>query len=417
MSSDHSLAAGYPGHLGTRPTLLARCSRKAAGYALRGVLSRIRHGSIDLTLPDGERLRFAGDQEGPHGELTVHNPLAINRLLRSGAIGFAESYLERHWDSADLPALLELVSRNREALDGALGGAALYRLLNRAYHRSRPNSRQGSRRNIAFHYDLGNAFYGLWLDRTMTYSSALFEHRDQPLEAAQRAKYRRIAELAGLKPGAEVLEIGCGWGGFMEHAAAHWGSRVLGITLSREQWRFANRRMEEQGIAERAGAALLDYRDTRGQYDAIVSIEMLEAVGEAHWHRYFQTLYQRLKPGAAAVIQVITIDDRRFARYRRHTDFIQRHIFPGGMLPCPRVLEERARQAGLTAELQQTFGASYATTLDRWRGRFLAAWPQISAKGFDQRFRRLWEYYLCYCEAGFRADLIDVGIYRFRRPR
>ena len=417
MSSDQTLATGFPGSLSTGPGLISRCSHRAARYALQRLLSQIRHGSLILDLPGNQRLEFSGTEDGgPHAELTVRDPRAMMRLLRGGAIGFAESYLDRQWDSPDLLALMELAARNKSVFDATLGGGALSRLLNRLYHRSRNNSRNGSRRNIAFHYDLGNDFYRLWLDETMTYSAALFEDQDRNLELAQQAKYRRIAELAGLKAKAQVLEIGCGWGGFMEHAATEWDSQVTGITLSREQLQFANRRMDKQGCNGQAGALLLDYRDSHGQYDAVVSIEMLEAVGETHWPRYFQTLYERLKPGACAVIQVITIDNARFEHYRQRTDFIQRHIFPGGMLPCPRVLQEQAHKAGLIPDHEQTFGQSYADTLDLWRQRFRTAWPQINSQGFDQRFRRLWEYYLCYCEAGFRTGVIDVGIYRFRRP-
>jgi cyclopropane-fatty-acyl-phospholipid synthase len=325
--------------------------------------------------------------------------------------------MDGEWETPDLVALIELASRNEQALQDALGGGRAARLLNRLWHWRRNNNRRGSRRNIAFHYDLGNDFYRRWLDQGMTYSSALFEHPQQDLAQAQQAKYQRIAELAELQPGARVLEIGCGWGGFMELAAGQLACRVEGVTLSQQQLAYANARMQAAGLQQQAQASLTDYRDTAGQYDAIVSIEMLEAVGEAHWPRYFQTLYERLKPGSGAVVQVITIADERYAEYRRTTDFIQRHVFPGGMLPSPSILRQQAEQAGLQPDHAQTFGLSYARTLAQWRAAFIAAWPHIAGNGFDQRFRRLWEYYLCYCEAGFNAGMIDVGIYRFRKPR
>ncbi len=417
MSSENSLAAGYPGYLNAGPGPLARWSGRAARFALLRLLGNIRHGSLRLTLPDGESHRFQGELDGgPDAEIVIRDQRAISRLLRGGHVGFAESYLERQWDTPDLLDLLLFAVRNESALRSALGGGMAARLMNRLYHRSRNNSRHGSRRNIAFHYDLGNAFYRLWLDDSMTYSAGLFERPGQSLPQAQQAKYRRIAELAGLRPDARVLEIGCGWGGFMEHAASRRGSRVTGITLSREQLAFANRRMALQGLDRMSRASLTDYRDTQGSYDAVVSIEMLEAVGEENWRRYFDILHQRLKPGAPAVVQVITIADERFDEYRRGTDFIQRHVFPGGMLPCPAGLRNLADDAGLVLDHSQTFGLSYARTLAHWRERFLTVWPQVAAQGFDQRFRRLWEYYLCYCEAGFRTGGVDVGIYRFRRP-
>jgi cyclopropane-fatty-acyl-phospholipid synthase len=384
----------------------------------QGVLhlgARLRVGTLTLCLPDGQIHRFQGTQaEEPHAEVEFRSSAGLRRLLFGGDIGFAESYVDGEWRTPDLLALMHLARSNETVWRNGLQGSALARWINRLSHRCRPNSRRGSRRNIARHYDLGNAFYALWLDRGMTYSSAMYQHEDQDLSDAQTAKYQHIARLAGVQSARSVLEIGCGWGGFLEHAARI-GCRVGGITLSREQLVYANRRMRAAGLAGRAHASLTDYRDSRGQYDAVVSIEMLEAVGEEHWPRYFQILRERLKPGAAAVVQVITIDDRRFAGYRRRADFIQRHIFPGGMLPCPAVLREQALAAGLTPDHEERFGASYARTLSAWRRRLIAAWPDIERLGFDARFRRLWEYYLCYCETGFRTGSIDVGIYRFRR--
>jgi len=417
MQNDYSLTADCAPALSFGRAGMSTWSHRMALYALFRLLDRIEHGSLRLRLPGGEERVFTGDRDsGPTAALTVRDPRAIGRLIRGGDVGFAEGYLDGQWDTPDLAALMAFILRNEQALKGATGGGSLSHLLNRLYHRRRNNTRRGSRRNIAFHYDLGNRFYRRWLDPSMTYSSALFEQPGQDLAQAQEAKYRRIAELAGVTPGAEILEIGCGWGGFMEYAAGHSDCRVHGITLSREQLAYANNRMQTAGLDKRAAATLTDYRDTQGRYDAVVSIEMLEAVGEAHWPRYFQTLYQRLRPGACAVVQVITIADGRFPIYRKRTGFIQRHVFPGGMLPSPSVLRAQAEGAGLVPDHEQTFGLSYARTLAQWRERFIAAWPQIAGQGFDERFRRLWEYYLCYCETGFRAGTIDVGIYRFRRP-
>jgi cyclopropane-fatty-acyl-phospholipid synthase len=368
-----------------------------------------------VQLPDGKTVTCRGEQDSHlEAAMVVHNPRVFRRLLAGGPMAFAECYIEGLWDTPDLAALLKLLHRNESSLRTHHIGSLLVRLLNRRYHRSRDNDRGGSRRNIAYHYDLGNDFYRSWLDRGMTYSAALFRDPHMSLEEAQTEKYRTIAELAGLHSGDHVLEIGCGWGGFMEHAVTRHDCTVTGITLSREQLDWANRRM--QAYTGDSKALLTDYRDTRGSYDAIVSIEMLEAVGETHWPTYFSTLYERLKPGAAAVIQVITIDRERYRHYHRHTDFIQRYVFPGGMLPMNDTVHEQATAAGLTVDHQQMFGADYARTLADWRRNFTAAWPHIQARGFDEYFRRLWDYYLCYCETGFLSGSIDVGIFRLRKP-
>jgi cyclopropane-fatty-acyl-phospholipid synthase len=418
METDYSISAECAPPMRSGAAVMKGWSERAARFTLLRLLRRIDYGALRLRLPDGEEHLFTGRLGADkQASLLIRDARAITRLLRGGDIGFAESYMDGEWETPDLVALIELASRNEQALQDALGGGRAARLLNRLWHWRRNNNRRGSRRNIAFHYDLGNDFYRRWLDQGMTYSSALFEHPQQDLAQAQQAKYQRIAELAELQPGARVLEIGCGWGGFMELAAGQLACRVEGVTLSQQQLAYANARMQAAGLQQQAQASLTDYRDTAGQYDAIVSIEMLEAVGEAHWPRYFQTLYERLKPGSGAVVQVITIADERYAEYRRTTDFIQRHVFPGGMLPSPSILRQQAEQAGLQPDHAQTFGLSYARTLAQWRAAFIAAWPHIAGNGFDQRFRRLWEYYLCYCEAGFNAGMIDVGIYRFRKPR
>lgn len=397
-------------------TLLGLGKRESTAQRL--VLSRlqgIRQGCLQVQLPDGKTVTCSGEQDSHlEAAMVVHNPRVFRRLLAGGPMAFAECYIEGLWDTPDLAALLKVLHRNESSLRTHHIGSLLVRLLNRRYHRSRDNDRGGSRRNIAYHYDLGNDFYRSWLDRGMTYSAALFRDPHMSLEEAQTEKYRTIAELAGLHSGDHVLEIGCGWGGFMEHAVTRHDCTVTGITLSREQLDWANRRM--QAYTGDSKALLTDYRDTRGSYDAIVSIEMLEAVGETHWPTYFSTLYERLKPGAAAVIQVITIDRERYRHYHRHTDFIQRYVFPGGMLPMNDTIHEQATAAGLSVDHQQMFGADYARTLADWRRNFTAAWPHIQARGFDEYFRRLWDYYLCYCETGFLSGSIDVGIFRLRKP-
>ncbi|BAI76014.1 cyclopropane-fatty-acyl-phospholipid synthase (plasmid) [Azospirillum sp. B510] len=383
---------------------------------LARMASRVRRGELTLRLPDGRTMCVGDPAGGPRADLTLLDDAAARRLMLGGGIGMAEAYGDGLWRSDDLPALIELAIHNEAELGSGLDGSLLAGLVNRLFHRSRANSRRGSRRNIAFHYDLGNDFYRLWLDPGMTYSSALYEGEDQSLEQAQDAKIARAADLLRLGVGDRVLEIGCGWGGMAEHLAARRGAAVVGLTLSAEQLAFAGTRMERAGLADRVDLRLMDYRDVGGSFDRIVSIEMIEAVGEEHWPRYFATLRDRLVPGGAAVIQAITIDDARFPLYRRNCDFIQRHIFPGGLLPCPSALRAEAARAGLVVDHVESFGASYARTCAEWRRRFHAAEAQVAALGFDARFRRLWDYYLAYCEAGFRAGTIDVGFWRFRRP-
>ncbi|KAA0596540.1 class I SAM-dependent methyltransferase [Azospirillum lipoferum] len=384
--------------------------------ALVRMVGRIRRGELTLRLPDGRTMGVGDPAQGPCADLTLLDDGAARRLLLGGGIGMAEAYGDGLWRSGDLPALIELAIRNEAELGSGLDGSLLAGLVNRLFHRSRANSRRGSRRNIAFHYDLGNDFYRLWLDPGMTYSSALYEREDQSLEDAQEAKIARAAELLDLRPGDRVLEIGCGWGGMAEHLAGRRGASVVGLTLSAEQLAFARDRVDGAGLAGQVDLRLMDYRDVGGSFDRIVSIEMIEAVGEEHWPHYFATLRDRLLPGGAAVVQAITIDDARFPAYRRNCDFIQRHIFPGGLLPCPSALRGEAERAGLVVDHAESFGASYARTCAEWRRRFLEAGPQVAALGFDERFRRLWDYYLAYCEAGFRAGTIDVGLWRFRKP-
>ena len=386
--------------------------------------SQLARGRLTLDLPDGRRRVFEGAETGPEAAITLHNPRAFRRLLSGGDLGLAEAYMDGDWDTPDLAALIALGAVNDEVLDRTLTGNAWARFLGRMVHALRPNSRRGSRRNIAAHYDLGNDFYAAWLDPSLTYSAGLFTSpKDEDLAAAQDRKYRRIAALAGIEPGHHVLEIGCGWGGFCTWAAREIGCRVTAITISREQFAFTRARVRRAGLADKVDVRLQDYRDLTGSFDAIVSIEMLEAVGEAYWPAYFTQLHDRLKPGGKAALQVITIADERFEHYRRHVDFIQRYIFPGGMLPSPQKLTAFTAEAGLTLSSMDGHGQDYARTLALWRRRFERAWPTIEGLGlggrFDERFRRMWRYYLAYCEAGFqvgRIDLLHLALQREAAP-
>jgi cyclopropane-fatty-acyl-phospholipid synthase len=382
---------------------------------LSAIGGRLRIGQLTVETPGGERLVFAGREPGPGATLLIRRWRVLRRLLLGGDIGFAEAYMDGDWSTPGLVELMELAARNETAIGQPTRGVRLARLVHRLRHLSRANTRRGSRRNIAAHYDLGNDFYARWLDRGMTYSSAVFAEEAMSLEAAQAAKYARVAALLGLEGGERVLEIGCGWGGMVEWLAARHRCHVTALTLSRQQLVHAARRVADGGFAGRAEIRLQDYRDVDGVYDRIVSIEMLEAVGEAHWRDYFRVLRDRLVPGGVAVLQVITIADARYAAYRAGADFIQRYVFPGGMLPSPQIMRDQVAAAGLTLAHVETFGDSYRRTLAQWQARFAAAWPDLAALGLGERFKRMWEYYLAYCEAGFRVGAIDVGFYRVEK--
>lgn len=384
-------------------------ARSRAARMLIEVLAGLEGGSLVLRLPDGHP-RVLGN--GPlRATLEVRDEAVFGRILGRGSIGFAEAYMDAQWDSDDLAALLGLLASNRDRLEGLIHGKALRLLPHWIWHRLRANSRGGSRRNIEAHYDLGNDFYRLWLDATMSYSSALWPTPEASFEEAQREKYRHALRALGVQPGQHLLEIGCGWGGLAEIACTEFGARVSGVTLSHEQLAWARERAQRGGFAERAEFFLRDYRDLRGQYDHIVSIEMIEAVGEAYWPSYFAQLRELLRPGGRIVVQAITIADGLFSHYRKDVDFIQRYIFPGGMLPSPSIIAEQGQQAGLSLIEARCFGLDYARTLALWLERFDAARDAVRSQGFDERFLRMWRFYLAYCEAGFRSGSTDVGQY------
>lgn len=383
--------------------------------------ARVSHGSIVITLPDGRALRARGSQPGPEARLHINNYRMAKRLLLGGNLAVGQSYIDGDFDCDNLAVLTEWACRNSD-LDSTLMGQPWLRLLRRIGFAFAANSRRGSKRNIAYHYDLGNEFYGQWLDATMTYSAALWRAPDESLEQAQLNKYRRLAsETLHLKPEQKVLEIGCGWGGFACLAAKEYGARVHAVTISKEQHDYAQARVQREGLADRVEIELRDYRDLTGQYDAVASIEMIEAVGEKYWPLYFRQLSDRLLPQGCAGVQAIVIADRYFEDYRRTMDFIQAYIFPGGMLLSPTAVAHQAQAAGLKVTDAFSFGRDYARTLHIWDKVFDAAWPQIRALtsrglAFDERFHRLWRYYLAYCEGGFNAGTIDVVQYGFQKP-
>ncbi len=387
-------------------------SKAGLSYANRFLLSMVERlpvGTITVEMPDGRRFRFEKPTCEPAAEIKLTSNRAARKLLLNGHVGFAESYLDGDWETPDLTKVIELGSATQAALgQSAILGGPLFQIVNRLMHLLKPNTRKGASKNIQAHYDLGNDFYQQWLDPSMTYSSGIYTDPTTDLETAQRRKYARIAEIMGLAPDHHVLEIGCGWGGFAEFAAKTYGCRVTGITISPAQLSFARERIQKAGLADRVDLQLIDYRDVTGTFDRIASIEMIEAVGEAYWPSYFSAIRDRLKPGGMAALQAITISDRLFPRYRKSADFIQRYVFPGGMLPSPTVLQDLVARHGLSFVADDGFRLDYARTLKTWLHRFEQAWPQIQKMGYDERFRRLWQYYLCYCEGGFLTGDIDV---------
>jgi len=383
--------------------------------ALRILADNWAKGGLTFQLPSGDEIPINGQEPGPQARLIIHNYNCMGRVMAAGDIGFAEGYIAGEWESPDLTAVLESVSLNFDRLQQLVRGNPLMRAAHHIGHLLRPNSREGARRNIHAHYDLGNAFYSRWLDRTMTYSSAHYERPGQPLAAAQRNKYATLARAMELGPDNSVLEIGCGWGGFAEFAAGEVGAKVTGITISREQYDFARQRMFDQGLADKADIQLIDYRDVAGQFDRVASIEMFEAVGERYWPAYFQKIRDVLAPGGRAGLQIITIRDELFADYRSRADFIQKYVFPGGMLGSEGRLRQETDRVGLEWREVRRFGEHYADTLKEWAETFQGAWTDIRKLGFDERFRRLWRFYLSYCEAGFRTgrtDVIQLGLSR-----
>nr|WP_315426970.1 cyclopropane-fatty-acyl-phospholipid synthase family protein [uncultured Albidiferax sp.] len=392
----------------------------AARTALK-LLQRLRHGSITMQLPDGSMQVFGNHQQhgdAPTAAMTLKNWNICAAALKSGDIGVAETYIAGDWTTPNLTDLLTVFICNRQEIEDVVYGHWIGRLWYRVKHLLNRNTKANSQKNIHAHYDLGNAFYTLWLDDSMNYSSAWFEgDLDRPLREAQNAKVRRALAMAHVQPGDRVLEIGCGWGALAEMGTTEFNASVTGVTLSTEQLAFANTRMQRLGVDSRADLRLQDYRDIAdAPFDAICSVEMVEAVGREYWPTYFQTVARLLKPGGRACIQSIVIDDSLFERYITSTDFIQQYIFPGGCLPCPREFRREAAAAGLEVVDEFAFGPDYAETLRRWRDKFLAARTQVLQLGFDERFMRLWEFYLAYCEAAFDKGNINLVQYTLAKP-
>ncbi len=392
----------------------------SAARATLKLLLRLKHGTLTLKLPDGSVQRF-GNGQSPQASLHLLNWNVCSAALKSGDIGFAESYIVGDWTTPHLTDLLQVFIVNRKEVEDVIYGTWLGRFVYRVKHLLNRNTKSNSQKNIHAHYDLGNAFYELWLDGTMNYSSAIFETPETSMQDAQHAKVRRALRMVQTKPGDRVLEIGCGWGALAEKATKEFGASVVGVTLSTEQLEWAQKRMQRQGVAEKADLRLQDYRDIGratpdAPFDAVCSIEMVEAVGREYWPEYFQTVHRLLKPGGYACIQSIVIADDLFERYLTSTDFIQQYVFPGGCLPCPKEFRAQAAAAGLQVVDEFSFGQDYARTLQLWREQFTAQHAHVLQLGFDERFIRIWEFYLSYCEAAFLEANTDVVQYTLRKP-
>ena len=392
------------------------------GKVLR-IVQTLQFGSLILVLPDGRKFIAHGQSfAGPlhHdlscAELHIHNPGFFSRLVREGDLGFADSYIDGWWSTPDLQVLMDLFHAGNDRLYDGFPGLGLLRMFEKVVFWLHSNTRRQALKNISHHYDLGNEFYALWLDETMTYSSALFESGDQSMVSAQTAKYASMIDQMGVKPGDHVLEIGCGWGGFAAYAAQHRGLRVTGLTISKEQLAYAEDRISRLNLSHLVNLKLQDYRDERGVYDGVASIEMFEAVGEKYWPRYFEMVRHALKPGARATLQIIMVQDQRFDMYRKSVDFIQKYIFPGGMLPSPAVLQSQIAKAGLTKIASVEFGRSYSQTLRQWHDEFNGRWDEVAQLGFDDRFRRMWNLYLTSCASAFDSGYCDVTQITMKKP-
>ena len=381
-----------------------------------GIAQKGQNGRIDFVLDDGRTFRAEGPGVGPICEIRIHNSGIFERLLREGQLGFCDAYLDGQWSTPDLQAFMDYIHADNDEVFDSFPGQKLIQFYERFRFWMQGNSKGQARKNISYHYDLGNDFYGLWLDKTMTYSSAIFADGQESLEKAQTAKYASMVDQMGVKAGDHVLEIGCGWGGFAEYAAKERGLNVTCLTISKEQIKYSQDRITAAGLQDLVTFKLQDYRDETGVYDGIASIEMFEAVGEKYWPSYFKTIHDRLKPGAQATLQIITVRNDRFDVYRKSVDFIQKYIFPGGMLPSPAVLAQQVEKAGLNVVKSIEFGESYSQTLRRWHDTFNDKWDQVVAMGFDDRFRRMWNFYLTSCAATFHYGNCDVTQITISKP-
>jgi cyclopropane-fatty-acyl-phospholipid synthase len=379
-------------------------------------LCSIKNGAIEVSLPDGRLFIAQGENQGPVARIDIKTGESFTRLVRDGEVGFMEAYMDLDWDTPDIQCFMDVVFMNNEQIGMSYPGAGLVKMFERVRHWLNSNSKRQARKNISYHYDLGNDFYKLWLDDTMTYSSALYKTGQESIERAQTQKYAQLCDEMGVKEGDHILEIGCGWGGFAEYAAGQRGARVKGLTISQAQHDYAVARMERAGLSDRVKIVMQDYRDETEKYDGIASIEMFEAVGEKYWPVYFDKVNACLKDGAKATLQIITVPQERYTVYRNSVDFIQKYIFPGGMLPTEEILKNEIARVGLDFTNMIDFRRSYSTTLRRWFDTFNEKWDEVSPMGFDDRFRRMWNLYLTGCASGFEYDTTGLIQITMRKP-
>ena len=382
---------------------------KTLENVLNNFLSKIKYGNLKVKFPSGVIKDFSGLNEGLSASITIHDYNFLQYVFKRGSVGFAEAYMKGFYSTPNLTNLLMLSHKNEEFFLNNINSNLFYLTLSKIKHFLNNNSKAQSKKNIKYHYDLGNNFYEKWLDKTMTYSSALFDNKNTNLSDAQFNKYRKIAETLSLDSNSKTLEIGCGWGGFSSFVAKNYNCSVDAITISKEQYEYASEKIQNEGLSEKVSVIFRDYRDIKKKYSNIVSIEMFEAVGKKYWHNYFDTIRNSLNDGGMAALQVITIDEKKAKDYQNRPDFIQQYIFPGGVLPSKKQLINLSNKVGISWLEAQSFNNSYAKTLDLWNNKFQNSWNQISKQGFPLRFKRMWEYYLSYCEAGFTNGSTDVS--------
>ena len=417
MKSSNPMILNVSDHSTNQPTWVERIAIKCLNRALKEC-----HGPLQLVFPSRYRHQFGSNTgyiayslQKPRTVVVLHTMRPLLRLLLNGANGWSDAYINNEWSTPNLHQVITWALRNEGILKKATQLRHLTSLPYKRLHRANANTKKGSQRNIAAHYDLGNDFFKKWLDPSMSYSAALFTNPKQSLAEAQKEKYHRILELLNPRDLDHIIEIGCGWGEFAIQATRTRNIRVDGITLSEQQLLWGQEKLSHEELSHKAQLKLMDYRDISRKYDGVVSIEMFEAVGEENWDTYFEKLNGILKPEGKAVLQIITIDDQRFYSYRKNPDYIQRYIFPGGMLPSIETLKQKFTQHGFTLEHQQMFGMDYARTLSLWWEKFEASWPTIEKQGFDDKFYRIWRYYLAYCQAGFEQNAIDVGLFVLKK--
>ncbi len=388
---------------------------KTVEKILSNFLSKINYGSLDVLFPSGNRNTFSGKEKGPSASINIHNYTFLNYILKRGSVGFAEAYINKVYSTNNLTNLLMLSHKNEKYFLESINSNIIYLAFSKIKHFLNNNTKSQSKRNIRYHYDLGNKFYEQWLDRTMTYSSAIFDKKNTSLSEAQVNKYKKIANSLKLNENSQTLEIGCGWGGFSTYVAKKYNCKVDAITISKEQYNYTSKKIQKEGLGEKVFVHFKDYRDVNTKYSNIASIEMFEAVGKEYWFNYFEIIKNSLSYHGQAALQIISIDEKRAEDYQSRPDFIQQYIFPGGMLPTKKQLELSARDVGLKCLEVLSFGQSYAKTLNIWNTQFQKSWKDLSKHGFDDKFKRMWEYYFSYCETGFLSNSTDVSHFLIKK--